>query len=431
MHGDYHDAYKEAKHAYELLSGNENQKKIQYLYVYHEYVRMSILLRKYEEAKKVCTEGLKINPNYIDLQYYMAVIHEECGDKESAFEARLLYLQLYKKFTDDRFDDKGLIELYKLDENSKYENLFKVAHFYYDNKKYAEAEEYLKQVIDNDPKIRLYTKVLIDAKEFTRLAEYYDSLAEEQKDRLVNVLEVLRKELNDSEQHDLALAFMIGEDRYSLFNKVRTATTDKVLFEAKSFLAKHDMSQLPIFYAEVFSTLLGHSSTFWQELKKLKSAIVRKIIKELVDLHANYKDALLKIISEVKIRPDDYQGNRIFLCITYVLLVMELEKCDRENIVVEQELLLLFDQYLEHGIRYINCFYQMDKIRLIYKTVENTEDQFFILMYLYNQAIKSNNLKVALNYMSEIASVYPVMSPFLKHKANQLNSEILSRQHEH
>ncbi|EST55666.1 hypothetical protein T458_06395 [Brevibacillus panacihumi W25] len=424
MHGDYKEAYKEAKQAYELLSGNEINKKIQYLYVYHEYVRMSILLGRYEEAKKACTEGLEINPNYIDLQYYMGVIYEECGDKQSAFEARLIYLKLHKKFTEDRFDDKGLIELYKLDDNSKYEILFKVAHFYYDNKNFTKAEEFLKPVIDNEPKILLYTKILLDGKQFTGLREYYDSLTEGDKDKLVNLLEVHRKELDEQEKYELARAFIEGEGCYHQLNKIRTTPDEKVLFEAKSFLAEHDINNLPLFYAEVFSRIMEYP-IFWQELKKLKSAIVRKVIKELVLLNHNHKVSLETLVSKMKIRHDDYQGNRIFICIIYVLLVMDLEKHGKENIEMEPELLRLFDKYLEYGIQYIKCFYQMDKFRLIYTTVENSEEQFFMLMYLYNQAMTSRNFKVALNYMREIVSVYPVMSPFLKNTANNLNGDII------
>ncbi|TQK63084.1 glycosyltransferase involved in cell wall biosynthesis [Brevibacillus sp. AG162] len=420
MHDDLQKAYDQGKVAYSLLKEKDTDTQAKYIYVFNEFVRMACLLGKYEEAREVCYEGLNINENYIDLQYYLGYCHEKLRDEEAAYESRTKFLQLHKKFTEDGFEDNGLIELYKLDDNSKYEILFKIAHYHYNQKDYVKAEEHLQKVIDNEAKIRLYTKVLLDGRQFTRLREYYDSLPEEFKNRFITDLETHRKTVDKEEQIQLSLAFKEGEGRYYQFNNVRAASTDKAWVEAKAFLAKYDMNEIPLFYAEVFEPLMQNSTTFWQELKKLKSTTVRKVIKELIDLNAESKIPLRKLLSEVKLRQDDYQGNRIYICVSYVLLIVALE--DDTEVGPDKD--QLFSGYIEHGLNCIQFYYQMDRIRLIYKTLENEEEQFFILMYLYKQAIETNNMKVAIKYISEATSVYPVMSPFLKYKTNLLNVRV-------
>ncbi|WP_175530594.1 glycosyltransferase [Brevibacillus centrosporus] len=423
MHDDLKEAFDEATYAYALLKEKDAKTQAKYIYVFNEFVRTACLLGKFEEAIEVCLKGLSINQNYIDLQYYLALCYEKLGNEVLAYESRIQFLNLHNKFTQDGFEDNGLIELYKLDDYSKGEVLFKIAHFHYNKGEIEKSEEYLQNVDDYEPKVRLYTRVLIDGKKYTRLREYYDSLPEERKDRFIADLEMHRNALDKQAQDQLALAFMEGKEIYNKFNKVRAADPDRAWVEAKQFLSEHNMDELPLLYSDVFASLLLNTIILWQELKKLKSSTIRNIVKQLYD-DAGNRNALSELILNIKIRPDDYQGNRIYISTAYVLIVAALELHKTKIVEAQPEFRRIFEGYVEKGINYIQYLYQMERIRLIYKTVENTEEQFFMLMYLYDQAIQAKNRKVAIKYMGEATSFYPVMSPFLKQKAKELTIEL-------
>lgn len=424
MHKDYVDGLKEIRQAYALLKKSKDKKKnLSYIFIFNEYVRMASTCKKYDEAIDICLEGISINNNLIDFHFYLAKCYAALGKKNKEYNAYKTYLDIYTKIKENKLND-NYVELYTLDKDHKYEALFKMAHYYYDKKKYEEAYEYLEQVKNNKPKILLSIKILIDSKQYDKLLKFYYSISDEKlKTDFLIFLENRLNHLAKNEKKEVYGYFSLGEEEYAYLNKIRTESSEKVSVEqCKRFITKFNLNKLPSFYNEIFHILIRHKTSFLYYLKHIQKSRVKKIVQELIESNEDMQILLTDYITQNNIQNNDYYANKLYTCIAYVVLVLNLgdaQNSDSDDIFDENNI-RLFDSYVDYGINYICNLYQVERLRLMYQSLEVIEDKFFIGLYLAKENEKIKNHTAALGYYKEAINICPHFAKFIKRYVDRL-----------
>lgn len=115
----------------------------------------------------------------------------------------------------------------------------------------------------------------------------------------------------------------------------------------------------------------------------------------LLDKFDEAQDYFMQYLKGEKIRPNDYQSNRVYCAVANVILLTAIERSKKEKSVIDREYHDIFNLYTERGIQYITYLYQLTPIRLVYKTIDSAEDKFFIMMHLAEEAKAKGSIKYA------------------------------------
>jgi glycosyltransferase involved in cell wall biosynthesis len=412
MHRDYALALDEIREAYKLLK--EKHDKIylkKYIYVFNEYARLSYELSFFNETIRVCQEGLEVNSNYIDLYYYLGKSFEKLGQDEEAYKVFKQYLELYKKYNEENFDDDGLLELYKLDINSKNEIQFRIAQYYHSIGRNEKAFEYLQEVPNNNAKALLMAKICLAIKDYNRLFFYYSQLEEQNiKDLIINVVE---EELAKNKDDDLICVFSQDNGLYGDVNKIRLCSNVTDLKKiVRSVFTKYEVEKNLKLYIQIFKVMIEHNLQIIAEFKKLSNTLIKRIVLELVKDSDKYKEYFGNYLLNTFVRNNDFHSNRVYTAIANVFLLLAVEngQTDEEKIELDK----IFNNYINYGVNYITFKYDVGKISYIYRFEENEEEKFLLIMYLITHELKRDNVHNSIVLYREAVKSYPYYAQLLK-----------------
>lgn len=415
MYKDVQAALHEIRKAYFILKKKFTDRLLACSYVYGEYSQISYVAKKYEEAIRICKEGIKIKPEYIDLYYILGYSCFCLEREEEGLKSFEEYFELCKKYYNNQLNisQDNTVELYSVDKKVMASTAHKVILHLLNNEKYEDALNYIDIIEDDEIKTDLLIKIYIKLKQFENIFYCYDKLTnQKKKDDFIRLLEREKESLDGETRILLEKAFASGEDVYSLLNKIIIANNPVNML--KNFVSHYDFNKLsPIPYYQVLAALYQNKLPLITALKSIENNKLRIYVKTLLDKCDDIKNYLFQYLNEEIIRENDYQSNRVFISIASVILLEAVEKANKNNVEIDREIIEIFVKYVERGKNYISNLFQVEKLRLVYKTLDNIEVKFFILMYLADDAAARGNEKVALRHYKEAAEVYPYMAKLL------------------
>lgn len=416
MHKDIADALREIQGAYNLLKGRGKKSQIQFYGVLVEYARINYFSKRYEKVIEICEHGIRLIPDYLDFYYYMGCAYLELGLNEKGFRAIQTYFALVQGYDAGEVDyfRYNNVEIYTYNSKHQEEAAYKLIQYFYDKEKSREAIPYFVFVKNKYKKIPLFIKIYIGLKQYENLFAYYQTIDELQyKNIFIDTLENEKERIKDSQQQEIEKVFSDGEDVYAELNKIRTTEEPQTLI--KEFITKSDISKLPIrLYGEVFYRAIQEGMNLFPAFKKMNSAQLKLLVKELIDSWSGVKEYLIKKLKEEKIRENDYQSNRIAIAIAQVILLSEIEESRANKSNIKEDCILIFDSYIEYGINYINYLYNTAHLRLTYQTLSNQEEKFFIILKFAHEALGQNNIRLFTKYYHDAVQVYPYMAELMK-----------------
>jgi len=421
MHNDIIEGYNEIKKAYEIIVQKQNQKR--YFYVYGDYIRAALRLNKFEEAKAICAESIKLRPDYIDAYAYLGLAQFQTGEKDAAIDNFKFYLKLYSKGDSLSIMSDPVLEVHTLVPEYHSDVLLKMAAYYYDNQRYEEALESVYSALDNKHKINLIIKLLLAEKKYQELKDYYCHLQtlgnKTLKSFFVEFIESEIKNNTSINLNALSSQFASIDDEYGFLNKIRISVGNEQITLIKEFLQRYDFHELPLIYVEIFKILITQQHSLIPHLKRLKTSKIKQIVKYLID---NFdREYFIDILTNSNQWTKEFQASRVYTAIANVVLLNEIERC-KLNPKEDSLLISIFETYLEQGIYLCSNLYQTEKFRLIYESLENDEHKFFISISLAQDAIQNNNTKLAIKYFRKSTEIYPYMSSLMKFYQDQLFS---------
>ncbi|MBO1511740.1 glycosyltransferase [Metabacillus bambusae] len=423
MHGDSATAIEEIKKAYKSMKKQDNRLITYRYYVFGEYARMALHTKKFEQVIDVCKEGLSYNDNYLDLYYYMGHAYIELEEYKEGLDTLTKYVELHGQYYKNKLDLSNFtaIEMYTLDKVTLEKTLdriislvYKEINIIYDLNQYKPL---LNEVENIALKAKLLTKVFILEKSENELLNLYKNIDESQRYPFINYLEMLKKDFDEGQSEHFKHIFSSIEDDYGLLNEIRnTEKRNKLLLQ---FINNYDIVRFTDEVIIEFVTYLMESKYLNKFFKKLDSVTIKKIVKVLIDKEEKEEYFLGSLRNDYKF--NDFQSNRIYIAIANVLLLTTIEDSKKSKRELDKDVHDLYELYVNRGINYIRYLYHVDHLRLIYITLGNNEDRFFILMYLANEANDKGNIRTSIRYYKEALEVYPFMAEFLNNKINQIN----------
>lgn len=418
IHDDFAEAFEEIKISYKLISALTPIERGNHAYVYAEYGRSAFVNKAFSDGIGVCEEGIKLKPDYVDLYFYCAVAHQAMGEESKALEYALKYLELMNRYDTLKIAKDPAIIMLCADQRSLQTMHTIAATKYYKDKNYEQAFIHANHMDNTQDKADIYIDICFILKEFVALKTYLLGLDIKEKETLLFKTEQLyQQSLGDIKQLYVD-EFLVGSDDYAMLNKIRKATGELELILTKEFIKKCDFNVKPIYFAEIFKHFSRDQKEILHAFKKMKNSQIKLFIQHLLTYYTPPKEEIMNYLLSERVRPTDYEGNRVISAIANVLILNEIEVSKEKGI--ENRYYRLFDKYVECSICRMNLIYQMNKMRLYYKTLDEAEDQFIVLVQFAAEASEKGSYQAAVKYLKEAVYAYPFMASIMSEFENRI-----------
>jgi glycosyltransferase involved in cell wall biosynthesis len=425
-HGDSKEALEEIRRAYGLISGDTKAMRL-YCYIYSSYSSICFENGEYEEAIKVCKEGLEIRPENLDLYFIMARALAETDRKQEAAEAYGKYLELTERYDKLDISRDRAMEIYYTGTFFQDEALVYLVNEFMAQRNYQQAKERAIKIHDDKKKTALLVKILLKLEELDELARIYRENSEDKQiSRLIaDIVEMEKKSLNADYRQKIEEAFCTdGDDPYLLLNRIRRAEAGEKSALAEKALRQVDFSELPDYYAEMMSCIDSNTRLVVSTLKKLNKTKIKQYIKHLMDTNAQLEDFFEKYLAEEQVRGGDFHSLRVYISIAYVYLYSKAQIWRDVKIDPPESCYSIFKLYIKRGAEYISLLYNRERLRLYYDTLEDHEDRFFIALGYAAEAVERGDFGAGIRYFKEAAKAYPYMGCYMKRYKDELFPDI-------
>lgn len=424
IHDDFVEAFEEISQAYRILSTLSPAERGKHAYVYGEYGRNAFVNKAFKEVLEVCEEGIELKSDYVDLYFYCAVASQALGDDSKALTYALKHLELMDRYNELQIVKDPAIIILCADQNSLYMMHAIVATKYFKDKNYEQAFIHAGQMDDTQDKANIYIDICFNLREFAALKEYLSSLNVNEKEALLFKVERLYQQTASDIKPLFVEAFLVGQDEYAMLNKIRKATGELEVLLTREFIKSCDFSRQPVYFAEVFKHFSRDQKEIIQALKKVNSSQIKLLVQHLLTHYTAPREEIGNYLLEEQTRSTDYEGNRVLSAVANVLLLNESEASKEK--AIGEKYYRLFDKYIESSICRVNLIYQLNKMKLYYKTLDEAEDQFIMLIHFAKEASEKGNYQASVKYLKEAVYIYPYMASLMSDFESRLFSPLES-----
>ncbi|MDQ1911284.1 glycosyltransferase [Paenibacillus sp. GD4] len=418
MHKDNKEALEEIEKAFELVQKlEESLIKTRYYYVLGEYVRILFFNDKWQECINVSEKGLADNSEYLDLYYYKAASLYYLDKKEEAEAVFVEYFKLLDEYRANKVDlaKFSSIEMYTVDKQAAAVVASHLSDYLYSKERYGESLKYAEYMYESNKKSILFIRNYLKLKRYHELFGFYNAINDKSLlPFFVACMENELKEMEESDVSEVVAVFAGGQDLYSRFNAIRKEKHNTALI--RNFIGNYDISVLSSEpYSQVLTYAIEAEINLFPYLKKLSDGNIKTLVKIAIDYSQKSVQYFKNYLQNTRARSNDYHANRLLTAIGNVLFLTAIEKAKASNMPLTAEDLSLSEEYKQAGIHYISSLYQTNGIRMNYKTFDNSEHQFYILLFLAKEAFDSGLQKNAIEYYKGAAEHYPFLAELVKH----------------
>lgn len=359
--------------------------------------------------------GISLEPEYVDLYFYLAQLYETQGNFSEAYEFYARHEKLVNDFSQLSFSHNMALQHHTLSFLTiDYYNMGVIS---LRNEDYIRARRHLLRMLEtaatNDPyinKARMYIINLdFQEKSFSDSLRIYKMLMESKlDDELLSLeleIEKAWRNLQEKERDSFCRQFKDLPNIYGKLNLVRSDIKHMGDTEWESVIRiinRTDMNILPDYYAPLFEYCLK----FWpQEAGQISAYLSEQtIVRYMSYLDELYKERFVRVCREyVNLIGDDdskdYQIVRLRKNVTkYLLFSGQLN---------ENEYLEVFKLYIRSGQSYMGFLYKelVFENELIYD-LKNKEEIFLLYITLAN---RNANQRSYISYLKKSLKAFPEM----------------------
>ena len=421
-HGDIQEALTEIRRAYNLLSKKNHNLRKRYIYVYGTYALICMQANELDEAVNVSREGLALEPEYIDLHYILAYSLSRTGRKDEALNEFLNYIDLVNQFDNLSISTNTSIELNFMSTSFVDNALYYIVNMYYDQRRFDEAYRFSGQINDKSKKTSIAVKALLKMGRFDNLKKVITEICND-KDEAGKALTIIESEISgmSKEQREKVYeAFSKGADDYSLLNRFRLKLYENRYEEIERFIREKDFDDLPEFYAELFINMDRNPRPIIASFKKMRRSKIKQYVKVMLAKRDELKDYLADWVLSENVRNGDYAGFKVFTGISYILLFTQARIF--KHIIDEsfEKYYAIFKKYVLYGISMMDLLYNGERLRLIYSTLDDEEDRFFIALKFAKEAVEKGDAKTGISYFREALHLNPYLACYMERYKDEL-----------
>ncbi len=411
-HKDYDEAYEIAKVAYNLLQSCKEKKK--YKYVYYQMALCYLDFKEDQCAKEVCTEGLKVDGQYIDLMFYLGKTQGLTGEYEKALETYKKYINSCDNYHNMKINFDVSLGMYTL--GQKDEALQDIVKLYFKLEKFDEVLYFAFQIekekyIVNS--IELIIKSAIKTNKLEHLKNFYEEKIHGDKAKEEKFFLTLECYCND----DIYELFSVYDNDYSKlyllrYNYIKNDNGLQKLIDDLIFKGDFNNSD------NCFGDIIYYKLKYCRSMSNLLLDVWDKNINRYLEyVLKKYEDFTEITVKYIKCFADDLNLSNLrlnkILC-RYILLMDKLDDIDYKKI---------FTQYINVGAKYIECIYNKQLIKDDYINIlDEEEDKFLIFVSIAME--NKQDKKAYIKYLRKALDVYP----YMKKGIEVLKEELLTNE---
>ena len=436
-HKDIKEAMDEIRIAYKLIAGDKEQIR-QHIYICGTYAILSCSSKYYDEAVNVCQAGISVRQDYLDLYYILGEALIGLNRKQEAIQAYLKYAELSLKYNElSVSSDRGVEICYMGDIYLDRALNISVNELVLSGR-YEDALYYSSLITDVKVRLVWQIRIYIHKNKFEEAAGiYYQNTAD---NGIVNLLsctlEELKENMSGDQKYTLTQLLSAGSDIYSRLNQCRLAGREERSGLVSRFIKEVNVEDLPRFYSDLFSDIRGNIRSAIYVFKRLSKSKIKDYMKDILDSNSETARFLEEYLVNEDVRNGDFQSLRIFVSISYALLLHEALRIRDGGLDVSEKYYSVFKLYVERGVKYASMLYNPERLRLFYGTLEDNEDRFFISLDYALEAIGSGEHGAAVRYFMDAARSNPYLACYMKKYKDELfhgdtaeGDDLISEQH--
>lgn len=416
MHKDYKEALEVAKRAYELMQKKVPfEFRVHFLFLYQHIVKCYIANNEVDKAFEVCNEGIKLEPEFIDLHYYRAKINLMKRKENDAIADFMSYLKLVETFSDLKITKNPSVELFTV--GFKDEVCTILAKLYRDREKYDKAFSFASKVRSKammDEALHLIITICFKNEKIEDLFDYYQQLKKEDiewLDKIIANIEFNLLERNDRKLFlNFSRVFMKDDSLYGTLNRARVSFFVRHTEELKNivhmFFEKENFDLLPFYYADIlyFSLMINlESKKVIEQMSNNQWIIfVEYLTKKYFE---NIEEWMTALESEI-----EKFGESINILLKKLLLYHQVLNVYYEK-KVDIPFERIFSSYIESGIKFIEKIYNEEVLEKYSEIIRFDNDRFFAFVRLI---MKEHDLEKRKAYVRKALEIYPYMADGIK-----------------
>lgn len=422
-HRDMKEAEEEIEKAYQLNCASKTQNLR--MYIYGTYASILLSNHRWERAVKICSEGLKILPEYLDLYYMMAIAFDKLGNRSEAQHAYEKYLDLACRYDELDISSNRTVEMFYTGDIYQDAALGFIINELYNQKKYHEAYEYSKRINEEKVRVIWQAKCLLKFGKFEELRELYGQ--KHDRSVLESIVQLIENEREDSafdERKKIETVFSEGEDSYSLLNKIRISEGEEKSRLVDRAVKEVDFTRLPEYYAEMLADIDTKIRQVISALKRMSKSKIKQYVKRMRDCKGQLESFFEEYLINAEVRDNDFQSIKVYIGIAYANLLIMASTLSRVKGKPSDLYFSIFKRYVDMGIKYISILYNSQRLRMYYDTLEDQEDRFFIAMQYVMESIERSDYKNGIRYFKEAARANPFMVCYMDRYKDELFNEL-------
>lgn len=425
-HRDKREAYIEIKKAYDLISGNMQTRQL-YIYVYGTYGIISLDNNEYDEAVRVCREGIEARPEYLDLYYLMAAAYAKNGKTEEALSAYEKYIELVSQYDRLAISADRSVEMYYTDVKCKDVAYTYIFNELYKNREYKKCYEYSILISDKKSNAVNSVKALLKLKEFDKIKSIYSSCTNNRSicESIEALIEAETDIMTEEEKKQVWTSLSDDDRPYFILNRFRSADdSEKESIRSKA-LKQIDFNSMNEYFADILADLDKNTGLIISTLKKLKKTKLRKYVKRIYSKNQKLEEFFEQYALDASVRNEDYNGLKVFISIAYVILFTKAAEAKSSGADFAERYYDIFKRYVEKGILYVKTLYDQNRLRLYYSTLDDWEDFFFIAMNYAHEAHERRDVKAAIKYYREAARANVYMACYMSKYKDEIFTDVI------
>lgn len=402
-------ALTEVRKAYKLVTALPENQKQSYLYVYLLHARIAFSEKSYSEVLEICTEGLKLNADLIDLWFIVGMTQTIVKNYDESIFYFSKFFSVREEFYTLPVSNHPSLSFYHLDENSLQTALNSMAIAYFEKSEYGSALEYVEKLDTSDFKSNMVIKLAIKTCNYKLITDYLHQI-QNNKDIEYKFISILESQKVQDEQRNEIRSFIIDyldktdriDNPYYILNVIRSnmdtnRAPDKVLLEKIAALNSNKMQE---FYGDIVWYLIQHNVKPHTIAAIGTSETLSRYISYTITINDDKYSSLLNYLN-INSNIDDIEANRFWIILARHVLFI-----DKIN---DHEYMKIFELFVSKGISYINHIYNKKIIEAeMINHMKNDEHRFFMYMAKAMQ-FKNKSQKVYIDYLKSALKVFPMV----------------------
>lgn len=425
-HHDKKEARAEINKAYELMSVDIRTRQL-YIYVYGTYAMICVENNEFDEAIRICKEGLELRPEYLDLYYLMAGAYLKLNRNEESTMAYRRYLELVEQYDSLAISADRSVEMHFTDVKCKDAAYGHIINELFKKRDYRKSYEYSLLISDQKTKAVNSVRALLKLRDFDGLKEICYS-SDNSSNSIREAIEVLieheSESMTDDEKMQLWNSLGNGDEPYSILNRFRSADGSERDALRTRALKQIDFNSMNEYYADILDDIDKNTSFVISTLKKLRKSKAKKYIMRIYNKNRKLEEFFEQYALNQNVRNDDHNGLKVFISIAYVILFIKAAEAKSSGTELAERHYNIFKRYVEKGCYYIKTLYDQERLRLHYKTLEDSEDVFFIALNYAQDAFARKDIKAAINYFREAARANVYMAGYMIKYKDEIFTDI-------